>query len=148
MGDDDQKPCPFCGAAPQEFAASGGPAVCCETCDIDMLVSAWNTRSVQPENDAIRAEGFAAGWAAAIEAAADFIEWAPTRWTRSRDGRSIRAIHMPPDASAALNRMLHEARAQGVREAAVICNASYGDGVGAVHKAILARAAEIEEGRA
>lgn len=56
MSDDDPKPCPFCGAVPQTYVAFGGPAVCCETCDIEMLLSEWNNRSVQPENDALRAE--------------------------------------------------------------------------------------------
>lgn len=45
------KPCPFCGSAPQEYVASGGPVVNCETCDIEMLLSEWNTREDPPKND-------------------------------------------------------------------------------------------------
>lgn len=260
MSDDDPKPCPFCGAVPQAYVAFGGPAVICETCDIEMLLTEWNNRSVQPENDALRAEGFAAGWAAAIEAAAGALHNAANDWRSTGNelpARKIedeiplvRAIPMPADiapllsareaqvqwvkpdlshgwliykarrgwyrpsargytshvaeagrysredalsyshpngwdgprdeitvrhesefpelaadASAALDRRLREARAQGVREAARICataeqetkldaieatifHLGFTEGRKVCERAILARAAEIEEGRA
>lgn len=50
----------------------------------------------------------------------------------------------PADATAAIDRIKRQARAEGMRKAATICNRSYGDGLGAAHKAILA-AAEQEE---
>lgn len=57
--------------------------------------------------------------------------------------RAIRAL-TPAAATAALDRIKRQARAEGLRAAATICNRSYGDGLGAAHKAILA-AAEQEE---
>lgn len=72
---------------------------------------------------------------------------------------AIRTIHMPPDASAALDRRLREARAHGMREAAdsiksMIVAAGEAnlhnrrDGLRDALDAILARADEIEDGRA
>lgn len=38
-------PCPFCGEAPTECAAAAGPAVYCDTCDIEMLLDDWGRRA-------------------------------------------------------------------------------------------------------
>lgn len=56
----------------------------------------------------------------------------------------IRAL-TPADATAALDRIKRQARAEGMRRAATICNRSYGDGLGAAHKAILAAAKQEEQ---
>lgn len=50
------------------------------------------------------------------------------------------------DATAAIDRIKRQARAEGMRKAATICNRSYGDGLGAAHKAILAAAKQEERG--
>lgn len=57
----------------------------------------------------------------------------------------IRAL-TPADATAALDSIKRQARAEGMRIAATICNRSYGDGLGAAHKAILAAADREERG--
>lgn len=103
---------------------------------------------------------FAAGWKAAIEAAADFIESAPHEWRRSVDAHAIRSVPMPTDAAAALNHLTEQARAQGMREAAEAAKksrewvihsgqCSYIDGIAKGHdraeSAIRARAEEIEK---
>lgn len=86
--------------------------------DTDLTDPHGEAETLRAERDAMRAGGFAAGWAAAIEAAVDFIESAPCHWTRSRDARAIRAMtapdNVPSNASNAFDRMRREARAQAL----------------------------------
>jgi len=103
---------------------------------------------------------FAAGWTAAIEAAASWVDGEWLGQSPYDAARLIRAITMPTDAAAALASLTAQARAQGMREALeavkksreeVIHSAqrNYIDCIARGHDraeaAILARAEEIEK---
>lgn len=87
-------------------------------------------RDLIAEIVAIRAEGFAAGWAAAIEAAAGALHNAANDWRSTGNELparkiedeipGVRDITPPSDARAALDRMLREARGRAMVEAAEI----------------------------
>lgn len=68
--------------------------------------------------------GFVAGWKAAIEAAAQSC--LSSAYVGEQDGYhfayTIRAIPIPTDTTATLDRMTAQARAQGMREAAEIAD--------------------------
>lgn len=113
---------------------------------------------LRSERDAMKAEverlrgQFAAGWKAAIEAAADFIESAPHEWRRSVDARAISSIPMPSDAAAALDRLTAQARAQGMREASeiaahryAVCEDAFSKGLGAEERHCALEAKYIED---
>lgn len=79
-------------------------------------------------------------WAKGVRGLSDYIGETDS----SRIATEIRAL-TPADAKAALYKMLRQARAEAMREAATICNTSYGDGLGDAHKRIIARVTEIEK---
>lgn len=135
-------------------------------------------KSITDERDALRAEveqtraeGFASGWATAIEAAADYLEDDTDRLLGEyqREMRNaataVRALPVDEEAAAVLDRIRMDARVRGMRTAAHICaraeqetkpggpdamifHFGFTEGRKVCERAILARAAEIEEGRA
>lgn len=81
----------------------------------------------ETERDALRAEGFASGWATAIEAAADYLEDDADRLLGEyqREMRNaataVRALPVDEEAAAVLDRIRMDARVRGMRTAAHIC---------------------------
>lgn len=141
------------------FVSCGLPADQC-ACYRGMMDRGHLT--IRPEAD-VRAEGFAPGWAAAIEAAASCCS--SSGYAAEQDGYhfayTIRSIPMPADAAAALDRLTAQVRAQGMREAAEIVRARIPalhpegpvsaeqqveyEALGFAMQAVLARAEEIEK---
>ena len=78
----------------------------------------------------------AAAYEAAGDAAADAYDAMDLPYGSDVAG-FVRSLTLA-DARAALDRIRQEAREEALREAAVICNQSYGGSIGDVHKAILA----------
>jgi len=111
------------GASEAEWAFAKGrefpiPSRICLELDIEPLYASVTDR---PEAE-LRAETGAAMWMAAIEAVINLSD-APLFDAVDMDEYAdfIRAIPMPTDAAAALDRMTARARVQGMREAARIC---------------------------
>ena len=95
----------------------------------------------EAERDAIAAAAFEA-------AAQDCEDWADLECAPSLEliRNSIRALS-PADAKAALDRMLREARAEGMRESAAVCMMEdVGETYEDCRDAILARAKDMEAG--
>lgn len=136
----------------------------------DDIAISQHLTTLAVRNVTYHAEGYSAGWNAAIEAASTYLQGAADDW-RSTGGElpakkiedeipGVIAIPMPADAGEALDRLTAQARAQGMHEALEAAKKSrewvihsgqrsYIDGIAKGHdraeSAILARAEEIEK---